>query len=287
MRRAAVLAVVVVMALTAVVVISVSRLTKLHVPFLSDTCRSYAADDVVRLAPDQLTHAATIVAAAVRRDLPERAAAIALATALQESKLRNLTAGDRDSVGLFQQRPSQGWGTPEELQDPRYAAGEFYDHLVRVPGWQKMRLTDAAQAVQRSAHPELYQKWEADATTLAAALLGDEAGAVTCQLRRPPDRVGPQASAALIAELAADLGKLTVNPTVEGDTPILTVAVGGGGKSRLGWQSAHWFVAKAHEYGVRRVAFDGDVWTADSGKWVQDGSAPGESYVEVRMATAS
>ncbi|MFG1921582.1 hypothetical protein [Cryptosporangium sp. NPDC048952] len=286
MRKAAVLAVVLV-ALATVTIVSVSRLTKLHVPFLSDTCRSYASNDVVRLAPDQLTHAATIVAAAVRRDLPERAAAIALATALQESKLRNLDAGDRDSVGLFQQRPSQGWGTPEELSDPRYAAGEFYDHLVRVRGWQKMRLTDAAQAVQRSAHPELYQKWESDATTLAAALLGDEAGAVTCQLRRPPDMSGQQASTALIAELAADLGKLSVNPSVEGDTPVLTVAVGGGAKSQLGWQSAHWFVAKAHEFGVRRVAFDGDVWTADSGKWVSDGSAPDEAYVEVRMAASS
>lgn len=286
MRKAAVLAVVLV-ALATVTIVSVSRLTKLHVPFLSDTCRSYAANDVVRLAPDQLTHAATIVAAAVRRDLPERAAAIALATALQESKLRNLSTGDRDSVGLFQQRASQGWGTPEQLQDPRYAAGEFYDHLIRVQGWQKMRLTDAAQAVQRSAHPELYQQWEPDAVTLAAALLGDEAGAVTCQLRRPPDRSGEQASTALVAELAADLGKLTVNPSVEGDTPILTVAVGGGAKSRLGWQSAHWFVAKAHEYGVRRVAFDGDVWTADSGKWVRDGSAPDEAFVEVRVAAAS
>ncbi|EXG80429.1 hypothetical protein [Cryptosporangium arvum] len=286
MRKAAVLAVVLV-ALVTVTIVSVSRLTKLHVPFLSDTCRSYASNDVVRLAPDQLTHAATIVAAAARRDLPERAAAIALATALQESKLRNLDAGDRDSIGLFQQRPSQGWGTPEELSDPRYAAGEFYDHLVRVRGWQKMRLTDAAQAVQRSAHPELYQKWESDATTLAAALLGDEAGAVTCQLRRPPDMSGQPASTALVAELAADLGKLTVNPSVDGDTPILTVAVGGGAKSRLGWQSAHWFVAKAHEFGVRRVAFDGDVWTADSGKWVPDTTAPDEAFVEVRMAASS
>jgi hypothetical protein len=286
MRKAAVLAVVV-LTLAGVAVLGVSRLTKLHVPFVSDTCRSYAADKVVRLAPDQLTHAATIVAAAVRRGLPERAAAIALATALQESKLRNLGAGDRDSVGLFQQRPSQGWGTPEQLQDPRYAAGKFYEHLVRVPGWQKLRLTDAAQAVQRSAHPELYQQWETDSTVLAAALLGDEAGAVTCQLRRPPDRVGSQASTALVAELAADLGKLTVNPSIDGGVPILTVSVGGGGKSRLGWQSAHWFVAKAHDFGVRRVAFAGDVWTADSGKWQRDQSAPGDSFVEVRMSTDS
>lgn len=284
MRKAAVLAVVLV-ALAAVAVVGASRITKLHVPFLSDTCRSYAADRVVRLAPDQLTHAATITAVAVRRGLPERAATIALATALQESKLRNLQTGDRDSIGLFQQRPSQGWGTPVQLKDPRYAVGKFYEHLIKVPGWQTLRLTDAAQAVQRSAHPELYQKWENDATTLAAALAGDEAGAVTCQLRRPPDRVGTDASTALVAELAADLGKLTVNPGVDEGAPVLTVAVGGGGKSRLGWQSAHWFVAKAHDYGVRRVAFAGDVWTADSGKWERDKSAPGDRFVEVRMAT--
>lgn len=286
MRKAAVLAVVVV-ALAAAGIVGVSRLTKLHVPFLSDTCRSFAADHVVRLAPDQLTHAATIAAAAVRRGLPERAAAIALATALQESKLRNLEAGDRDSVGLFQQRPSQGWGTPTQLQDPRFAAGEFYAHLVKVPNWQTLRLAAAAQAVQRSAHPDLYQRWETDATVLAAALLGDEAGAVTCQLRRPPSQVGTAASTALVAELGADLGKLTVTPGSKGDVPVLSVAVGGGGQSKLGWQSAHWFVAKAHDYGVRRVAFDGDVWTADSGKWKRDSSAPGDDFVEVRMAASS
>jgi hypothetical protein len=286
MRKAAVLAVVV-LALAAIGIVGVSRLTKLHVPFLSDTCRTYAADHVFRLAPDQLTHAATITAAAVRRGLPERAAAIALATALQESKLRNLTAGDRDSIGLFQQRPSQGWGTPAELQDPRYASGEFYTHLVKVPDWQSLPLADAAQAVQRSAHPELYEHWEIDATVLAAALYGDEAGAVTCQLRRPPGRVGPAASTALVTELSADLGKLTVTPSTDGNVPVLTVAVGGGGQSKLGWQSAHWFVAKAHDYGVRRVAFAGDVWTADSGKWVRDSSAPGRDYVQVRLAPAA
>jgi hypothetical protein len=278
---------VVVVALAAVGIVGVSRLTKLHVPFLSDTCRSFSAGHVVRLAPDQLTHAATIAAAAVRRGLPERAAAIALATALQESKLRNLETGDRDSIGLFQQRPSQGWGTPDQLQDPRYASAEFYAHLVKVPGWQKLRLAEAAQAVQRSAHPELYQRWETDATVLAAALLGDEAGAVTCQLRRPPSRVGEAASTALVAELASDLGKLSVTPSNKDGVPALRVAVGGGGQSKLGWQSAHWFVAKAHDYGVRRVAFDGDVWTADSGKWQADKSAPGSNYIEVRMAASS
>ena len=129
------------------------------------------------LSDDELANARTIAQVGVDRGLPQRAVVIALATALQESHLRNLDYGDRDSLGLFQQRPSQGWGTPAQVQDPVYAAGAFYDHLVQVPGWEGMRLTDAAQAVQRSAFGEYYQKHEGDATALAAALLP---GAAAC-----------------------------------------------------------------------------------------------------------
>ena len=93
----------------------------------------------------------------MRRGLPARAASIALATAYQESKLRNLDHGDRDSLGLFQQRPSQGWGTAEQLQDPYYAVNAFYDALVKVDGYQAMRITEAAQKVQRSGFPEAYE----------------------------------------------------------------------------------------------------------------------------------
>lgn len=91
--------------------------------------------------------------------------------------MRNLDHGDRDSLGLFQQRPSQGWGTPEQVQDPVYAAGRFYDHLVEVPGWETGRLTEVAQSVQRSGFPELYQQHEVMAQELTAALT---AGAPTC-----------------------------------------------------------------------------------------------------------
>ena len=111
------------------------------------------------------------------RGLPERAVVIALATAQQESRLRNLDYGDRDSLGLFQQRPSQGWGTEGQVQDPAYAAGKFYDHLVQVPGWDTGRLTDVAQAVQRSGFPEAYQQWEPMATELAAVLVAKPTGA--------------------------------------------------------------------------------------------------------------
>ena len=132
--------------------------------------RCTVAGSPFTLTPEQAQDAKTIAAVARARRLPDRAVAIALATALQESKLRNLQYGDRDSLGLFQQRPSQGWGTPAQILDPTYATNRFFDHMVGVPGWQSARLTDVAQDVQRSGAPEAYQKWEAMATQLAAAL---------------------------------------------------------------------------------------------------------------------
>ena len=128
----------------------------------------------VTLGDEQWANARAIAAVAEQRALPERAVVIALATAMQESTLRNLDHGDRDSLGLFQQRPSQGWGTPEQVQDPAYAAGQFYDRLVRVPGWDTMRLTDAAQIVQRSGFPEAYQRWDGFAQSLTVALRSDD-----------------------------------------------------------------------------------------------------------------
>jgi hypothetical protein len=122
------------------------------------------------LSPEQAANARTIAAVAAARNLPPRAVVIAVATALQETHLRNLPYGDRDSLGLFQQRPSQGWGTPAQVQDPAYAAGKFFDHLVQLPNWQTDRLTDVAQAVQRSAFPAAYQKWEPTAQAIAASV---------------------------------------------------------------------------------------------------------------------
>ena len=124
----------------------------------------------VTVSAEQARNATTIARVARDRGLPDRAVVIALATAQQESGLRNLDYGDRDSLGLFQQRPSQGWGTPEQVQDPVYAAGKFYDGLVEVPGWETGRLTEVAQTVQRSGFPEAYQKHEAMAQELTVAL---------------------------------------------------------------------------------------------------------------------
>jgi hypothetical protein len=144
-------------------------------PAVSDIC--LVSGSSLTLTAEQLTNAVTIAGVAHDRGLPERAVVIALATAQQESRLRNLDYGDRDSLGLFQQRPSQGWGTEAQVQDPAYAAGKFYDHLMQVPGWDTGRLTDVAQAVQRSGFPEAYQQWEPMATELTAVLVAKPTGA--------------------------------------------------------------------------------------------------------------
>src|SRR4051812_15363881 len=132
------------------------------------------------LTSEQVANAATIAQVGRDRGLSERAVVIALATAQQESRLRNLDYGDRDSLGLFQQRPSAGWGTEAEVQDPVYAAGKFYDHLVQVPDWETRDLTTVADAVQRSAFPLAYRKWTVFAQSLATALQSTDNSAFIC-----------------------------------------------------------------------------------------------------------
>src|SRR3954451_3142756 len=125
-----------------------------------------------QMDPVQAENAAVIAAVAHKRDLPPHAVTVAIAVAMQESRLRNLDHGDRDSLGLFQQRPSQGWGTPEQVQDPVYAAGKFFSHLVKVKGWEDLAVTVAGQQVQRSGRPNAYAQWEPRATAMSRALAG-------------------------------------------------------------------------------------------------------------------
>jgi murein DD-endopeptidase MepM/ murein hydrolase activator NlpD len=133
------------------------------------------------LDSEQLKNAATIIGVAVSLKVPPRGQAIAIATAMQESGLRNLDYGDRDSLGLFQQRPSQGWGSPSEVRDPARAARGFFGGptspvknggLLSVKGWQDMELWEAAQAVQRSGFPTAYAKWEGLANDVVTELSG-------------------------------------------------------------------------------------------------------------------
>src|SRR6476469_3608531 len=158
------------------------------------------------LATDQAANASLITAVAVRRGLPARAASIALATSMQESKLRNIGHGDQagpDSRGLFQQRPSQGWGTTAQVMDPYHASNAFYDALVEVSGYESLDITVAAQRVQHSAYPGAYAQHEGMARAFASAMSGQTAAGLDCSLRSPDTAGDP----AVVAEqLTAALG---------------------------------------------------------------------------------
>ncbi|MER6399540.1 NlpC/P60 family protein [Kitasatospora sp. NPDC001603] len=119
---------------------------------------------------EQIPNAKVIQATGVALHVPVRGQVVALATALQESGLRNINYGDRDSLGLFQQRSSQGWGSAEQIMQPVYAATKFYEGLKQLNGWESMTITQAAQAVQRSGFPDAYAKWEPLATALQQAI---------------------------------------------------------------------------------------------------------------------
>jgi hypothetical protein len=243
------------------VVVGVRSFTgSLALPRLGPAC-TVRADGEVTLDAVQMANAATITAVGVRRKMPERAVVIALATALQESKLENLDTGDRDSVGLFQQRPSQGWGSATKIQDPRYAADRFYSALKRVKGWKSMRVTDAAQKVQRSAYPNAYEKWADESAVLARALTGRATGAVACTVSGEPVLRGTAAAAALTEGLRLDWGKGTATAAQAAG---LSVDVT---DTRSGWRYAHWLVSHARDTGVERVRFAGLEWHATGGDW--------------------
>ena len=220
-------------------------------------CQATAQGQSVDFDPVQTSYAATIVAIAEKRGLPARAGTIAIATAIQESKLRNLTYGDRDSVGLFQQRPSQGWGTQKQILDPVYATNKFYDALVKVDGYETMRITEIAQEVQRSAYPEAYADHETEGRLLASTLTGHSPRGLGCRL----DDADAGQPARLAADLEAELG---VRPTTTGGT--LRVRPG---SERLAWAAGAYAVAKASQYGATRVRVGSREWvrTRDSDGW--------------------
>ncbi|TGB05871.1 heavy metal transporter [Streptomyces sp. MZ04] len=247
---------------------------------------------------EQAENAATVAAVGTSRGMPERAVTIALATALQESGLRNIGHGDRDSLGLFQQRPSQGWGDEKQIMDPAYSAARFYAHLDKVPGYSRLPLTVAAQRVQRSGYPQAYAKHEPDAALLAAALTGRAPATLSCEGREP---VEPGDPAEVRAALVRDFGR-DVAPKGDGRTvtvPVTaTTGTAGGGAGRHGWELAHWAVAQASALGIERVSYAGREWrVGDSGKeWHKPGKAgekgtdetgagAGDGAGEVRIVT--
>ncbi|GAB1690073.1 hypothetical protein [Krasilnikovia sp. M28-CT-15] len=260
-RRRPIVLIAVLVLVAAVAVVTAVNSMGGKLPHLGPDC-IVEADGQVALDAVQMANAATITAVGVRHKMPERAVVVALATAFQESKLENRGDGDRDSVGLFQQRPSQGWGTPENIQDPRYAADKFYSALKKVKGWEKMRVTDAAQKVQRSAFPNAYEKWADESAVLARALTGRATGAVACTMAGEPALRGAAAADALTQALRQDWG--TKVPARARQANGLTLAVT---DADTGWRYAHWLVAHARTTGLERVRFADLEWRAEAGKW--------------------
>lgn len=227
----------------------------------ASTCETAPQRFIV--SSEQAAAAATISAVGLRDGLSDHAVTVALATALQETQLANLPYGDRDSVGLFQQRPSQGWGTREQLLDPVYAAHAFYQRLRAVPGWQTDSVTVAAQAVQRSNAPSAYADWESEARALARAFTGEVPAGFSCQ---HPQLTGTPVPIAATA--ARELG---------------TTAISGTHDVRGGWIRACWLVAHASQFRVSEVRFAGQRWTTTSGRWTVEGPAVDTvSYVLAR-----
>lgn len=211
----------------------------------------------VYLEPDQARNATLVAAHGVRRGLPARAVSIALATAYQESKIRNLDYGDRDSLGIFQQRPSQGWGSKVEVRDPHHATNRFYDALEQIPGYESMRITEAAQQVQRSAYPEAYEKHARNARVLASALTGYSAGGRFSCITRSAET--PGTAAGVIASLTGAYGPLDAART--GVRQDLTIDVGRNEVGhRLGWSIAAFLLTRAETDGIVSVTYDGLRW---------------------------
>jgi hypothetical protein len=223
--------------------------------FGEPSCRATALGRSATFTPEQSANAATITAIALKRGLPARAATIANATAIVESKLRNLKFGDRDSLGLFQQRPSQGWGTEAQILDPVYSTNKFYDALIKVDGYQSMEITKVAQQVQHSGFPQAYADHEEQGRILASTLAGHSAGGIGCRLDAAT--VGTPA-ATIAAHLTAELG---VPASVQGR------GVRAQGRNiQEAWAAGSWAVAHAEADGITAVTVGNRAWTRARGE---------------------
>lgn len=274
------------------------------VPSLLDTsgCTAEVDGHTVEIDLEQAENAALITAISIERGMPARAASIALATAFQESKLYNIDYGDRDSVGLFQQRPSQGWGSVEQLMDPTYATNAFYDALGKVDGYREMEITEAAQAVQRSAYPSAYADHEEDGRALASALTGNSPRAMWCDVPGDADEASDEldgtglvARASVVRqELETVFGTLSLggfDPAgvstghMEGSAhyegraiDVFVRPISAENKQR-GWAMATWLVANADRLDVNTIIFDDRIWRA--------GSRSGDGWTDYRVPSSS
>ncbi len=230
-------------------------------------CQAGTGGQAVTLDTEQAAIAATIAGVAARHRLPRQAVTIALAAALQESKLHNLDYGDRDSVGIFQQRPSQGWGPATRLEDPVYATTRFFAALTRVRGYATMPVSRAAQDVQRSADGSAYGQWADLAGQLAGYFTGQSPHGVSCWYtpagqanlagaeRRMAQTFGPQGRKAVVVRITTDRS----GQKNKGSTTVLDV------ERAAAWTVANWLVAHAQAYHLSEVRYAGYVWKAANG----------------------
>lgn len=253
----------------------------------SSGCTAEVDGHEVTIDLEQAENASLITAIAMQRGMPARAASIALATAFQESKLYNLDYGDRDSVGLFQQRPSQGWGTVAQLTDPEFATNAFYDALTGIDGYPEMEITVAAQEVQRSAYPDAYADHEEDARALASALTGNSPRGLWCDVPGDADEASDDLdeqglvarAAAVRRDLEARFGALSLggfepagvsSGHMEGSAHYEGRAIDvffrpvNAENTKQGWAMATYLVANADRLDINTLIFDDRVWKAGS-----------------------
>jgi hypothetical protein len=240
-------------------------------------CQVGTGLQAISMDTGQAAVAATIAGVAARHRLPRQAVTIAYAAALQESQMENLDYGDRDSVGVFQQRPSQGWGTTSQLEDPVYATTKFFAALVQVRGYAKLPVDQAVQDVQHSADGTAYQQWAPLAAALAGYFTGAPPHGVSCWYV-PPAKADLAAAAKGLTQTFGPRGRAGV---VTGITTDRSAEAGNGSVTVVhaqrdaAWTVAGWLVAYAQDYGISGVWYAGYEWNAadGSGGWQRAGPA--------------
>ena len=249
-------------------------------PYIAGSgCQAGSGTSAVSLDTEQASIAATIAGVAAHERLPKHALTVAYATAMQESHMHNLDYGDRDSVGVFQQRPSEGWGTTSELENPVYATSRFFTALIRVPGYLQLPVGEAAQAVQHSADGSAYSQYDLTASALTKAFTGASPRAVWCWYTPGPQPKKDLAAAgkALAAAFGApgeDSPVIRFTTSRSAKSPAAAMRV----QQASAWTVASWLVTHAQAYGISDVRYQGYEWsTADGSRgWRPDaGSASG------------
>ncbi len=247
-------------------------------PGIGSSCLVKGSSFDVPLTTGQAGIASTIAGVARARSMPVRAVTIAYATALQESDLENLPYGDRDSVGVFQQRPSEGWGTREQLLNPVYASTKFFAALAQVPGYQRLPVYRAAQDVQHSADGSAYGQYAPQGETMATGFAGRQARSVWCWYGTGV--TGRSRLAAAGRDLRTAFGPLRLRHI--GD-PVLAVRVA---SRPAGWSVAVWLVTHAASYDIRTVRFAGYQWTSAHGQRGWAKSRPSRHWPAAKLTVA-